>query len=113
MRTKTFLFTLALAGVFAGPVLAASTSDEDTSGTSSVEAALEASDEAFIQQLANDPSTLVYKAGLPGGDAEEEDKPKVKYVYKGQPIGELRRAITDDRIDDGYVQGLLQQRGLK
>ncbi|HEY8963282.1 MAG TPA: hypothetical protein VIN59_02340 [Alphaproteobacteria bacterium] len=40
----------------------------------------------------------------------KKDEPKKKQVYKGVPDTELRRSISDPRIDDGYVQGLIQQR---
>lgn len=41
----------------------------------------------------------------------DEGSGKKKYVYKGESDISLRRVIKDDRIDDGYVQGLLRQRG--
>lgn len=41
----------------------------------------------------------------------ETEKAKVKYVYDPEGETTLRRSIKDDRIDDGYVQGLMKQRG--
>ncbi len=46
-------------------------------------------------------------------DAAKEKEAKVKYVYKGQSDYMMRRSIKDDRIEDGYVQGLLRQYGPK
>lgn len=41
----------------------------------------------------------------------EEEKPEIKYIYKPQSATQLRRSIQDDRIDDGYVQGYMNQTG--
>lgn len=43
-------------------------------------------------------------------ETAKKDEPKKKQVYLGTPDVELRRTIADPRIDDGYVQGLIQQR---
>ena len=59
-------------------------------------------------------SNLINPAVEPSREAkthEEKRKEKnVKHVYKGTPDIELKRQIQDPRIDDGYVQGLIQQR---
>jgi len=58
------------------------------------------------------PDARDSKIGIPNPFApqEQEQKPKKKQVYKGTVDMELHRPIKDDRIDDGYVQGLIQQR---
>lgn len=48
--------------------------------------------------------------GIAPGEPAEPQK-TVKYVYKPGSDTHLRRLIQDPRIEDGYVQGLMQQRG--
>jgi len=42
---------------------------------------------------------------------ESQPQKTVKYVYKPGSDTHLKRLIQDPRIEDGYVQGLMQQRG--
>ncbi len=46
----------------------------------------------------------------PDGGMTAEPQKTVKYVYKPGSDTNLRRLIQDPRIEDGYVQGLMQQR---
>lgn len=46
-------------------------------------------------------------------DDKEKERSNVRQVYKPQPNLAMRRAIKDDRVDDGYVQGLIEQRAIQ
>jgi hypothetical protein len=116
MHTKTLFFTFAFLGLLTSMPLAMAASKK-SADSSATEAALAASDEEFLREMAKDPNSAIRKGEQVLSDTTtftpepEPEKPKVKYIYKGQPIGQLRRAIIDPRVDDGYAQGLLQQRG--
>lgn len=122
MTFKT-LFLAACAFALLGGVPAAMADGETGQNTS-----LSKSDEDFLKEIGmngtDDPSDvdlggnsaaqkMMEASDLAGSFAPEEDAPdeNVKYVYKGYSETELRRVIKDDRIDDGYVQGLMLQRG--
>ncbi len=47
----------------------------------------------------------------PFNGSEPDAKPKVTYTYHPTSSTMLRRSIQDDRIEDGYVQGYMQQTG--
>lgn len=49
--------------------------------------------------------------GMPGQVGTAEPQKQVQYVYKPGSDTYLRRTIQDPRIEDGYVQGLMEQRG--
>ncbi len=114
MNTKTLIYSFAFLAFLTGvPFGAAYAQSRDSSAT---EAALAASDEEFLREMARDPESAIRRgeqvlSNTTLAPEPEPEKPKVKYIYKGEPIGQLRRAVVDDRVDDGYVQGLLQQRG--
>jgi hypothetical protein len=110
--------------VLATPALAQST------GSTSTQARLSGSDEDFLSEMpmddfpgADELADIDNDGILDDSDTdvaipdpfapETEDKPKVKYVYKGYSTTTLRRSIQDDRIDDGYIQGLMQQKGVQ
>ena len=122
MRTKILLSLLLLAGLVAAVPCAYADGEAKTStsssGSSSGSSSLSPSDEQFLTDAAGnefpgasdvvDPSLGDF---LGDGSSGSGQQANVKYVYKGESEYMLRRLIKDDRIDDGYVQGLIRQRG--
>lgn len=132
------LFYAPMSALLSVPALAQSTA---TSGKTGGTTTISKSDENFLSQLsdkdfnqvtggsnpldkdgdgiADSPVTMedlnrAVTPKRPGDDAakEEEAKKNVKYVYNPQSDTTLRRTLVDPRLgDDGYVQGLMKQRG--
>jgi len=126
MNTKTLFLSLSVFALLAlaAPAHAADTS---TSGTTSASAKLSASDENFLASMSDED--FANTTGNPAGSGlvvgpngmfvdpskplppmetpEETKKAATKYVYKGASATSIHRLIKDDRIDDGYVQGLM------
>lgn len=125
--TSRTLFLAALCGLAA---LASTPASAQTSGSTRATAGLSASDEEFLTEMPlekfpgkeelqdrdNDGIVDADQAGghhglIPDPFAPAEEKPKIKYIYNPQSATQLRRSIQDDRIEDGYVQGYMQQTG--
>lgn len=51
--------------------------------------------------------------GDPYSGFGQPEKKKIIYKYTPKSSTQLRRTIQDDRIEDGYVQGYMQQTGPK
>jgi hypothetical protein len=51
--------------------------------------------------------------GDPFSGFGQPEKKKIIYKYTPKSSTQLRRTIQDDRIEDGYVQGYMQQTGPK
>lgn len=120
MNTKLLFLTFALVALLGAAVPAMADGEADKkSGTSA-----DTSGDDLLKQLSDDSAASSVSPGaddvfaandLAGeffpeeGDSEAEN---VKYVYKGAGSDiTLGHPIRDYRVDDGYVQGLMQQRG--
>lgn len=110
---KTLPLSLAFIALVAAAPLA------HAAGASS---SLSSKDESFLSEmpLADFPAADQVKAGVNSGTAivdpfapKAEPEKKVKQIYKGYTDSTLRRTIKDDRIDDGYAQGLLRRNGVQ
>ncbi len=125
MNTKTLFLSLSFTLLaVSAPAHAADTS---TSGATSASTKLSSSDENFLAAMSDEdfanttgspsgsglvvgPNGMFVDPSLPlpaVENAEETKKAATKYVYKGYSATSIRRLIKDDRIDDGYVQGLM------
>ena len=129
MFTKTLLLTLSAAAFLSAPVPAfagtaqtgedvqlsasdlaflnglsqpSSGTDKKTGGSD----VINSTDNKFVDPFAVGTDSPI-KAAAPTPVGEGADKPK--YVYKGWNETRLRRPIQDNRVDDGYVQGLMQR----
>ncbi|NBX67169.1 MAG: hypothetical protein EBQ96_09260 [Proteobacteria bacterium] len=117
MNSKLLFLTCALVALLgAAPLAVADGETKSTKGSSA-----DSSGDDLLKQLSDDSSPLpdagdVFAANdltgefFPEEDTSEEEN--VKYVYKGAGSDiTLGHPIRDYRVDDGYVQGLMQQRG--
>lgn len=124
MTSKSLLFIPLFLVAFAAPAFA-----QSTGGKTGSTASLSKSDEDFLSEMplddfpgADELQDLDDDGIVDSEDANiispeqyaaqrmaEDEKAKTKYVYKGTATTTLRRSIQDDRIDDGFVQGLIKQ----
>lgn len=119
MKAKILLLQIVCATLLAAaPARAADEKEPTTDDELTAFAAEQISIADYDQQVQEDLKRYMPTAA--GGvsaadpfplDEDDDTGVKTKYVYKGEAIGVMRRSFKDDRIDDGYVQGLLQQRG--
>jgi len=103
-RQVIAIFALAFILGLCGPASAQST------------AKLKASDEEFMSEMPLEPLPDVKPedanetlAQSVDSTVPEKETPKKKQVYNPPASVVMPRSIQDDRIDDGYVQGLIRQ----
>ncbi|MBU6235208.1 MAG: hypothetical protein KGQ41_05135 [Alphaproteobacteria bacterium] len=122
MFTRMLFLSVAALALFAGAMPARADGEEKAAASAAPK--LSKSDEDFLASMSdadfpgsNDAG--VGAGGLTGAEFDFASDSSTtssgtggtKYVYHGYSDMMLRRVIKDDRVDDGYVQGLLRQRG--